>query len=161
MRTNSIDFKTENLPYLYHSEYCDVAWTHSFGGFFIDANGIKYEYKNPDNWKTLSGNSDLVKAEDLISNLRVCKVKKPWFGIKPKHLSQEIIDELLKSELTDYGLQMHDAGTTTNSLFVYDKANEHYKQVILSVYGNNKCLNSSIYAQQLIAEFGEYTYKHR
>lgn len=158
-----MDFSTDKLPYLYHSEYCDVAWTREFGGFFIAPNGVKYRYKNPDNWKRYSSSIKAKKDElnikptDLFHNLGICKVKKPWFGATATPLSLEVINDLLKGKLLNVN-DMHvcDAPETINSLYVYDNTSGFYKQVVLSFDGSRTLLNSSLHTQNVIDEFGTH-----
>lgn len=161
-----MDFNVESLPYLYHSENCDVAWTREFGGFFIDPNGVRYKYKNPDNWLSYGNSLEFeaseikIKPTDLFHNLGTCKVKKPWFGVKRKLISQDVINELLNGELINLsdGINICDAPITTNSILFYDSNVGFYKQIILSISGQTTHFNSSIKAQSLIDEFGSYNF---
>lgn len=163
-----MDFKIDDFPYLYNSDYFDIAWSHQRKGFFTTADGTKYNYKYPENWRSYNNaleidNSEInVMPNDLFYNLSLCKVDKPWFGRNSKNISQEVISDLLDSQLLErhQGIDVCDAPIITNSIFIYDNQSGFYKRVILEINGQFNYLNSSIHAQMLIEKFGVYCSLH-
>lgn len=180
-----MDFKIENLLYLYNTEYRD-GWTHRPSGYFIDPYGIKYRYKETNDWKSYrdwkkSNKRNGLKIEDevreqtsvvaeteikpqvLFHNLNLCKIRKPlsfWFNKQKGELQQEIVEDLLNSVMVfTSNEERSDASETTNSLFIYDDNTGFYRQILLSCNGYCDMQNDSVYSEQLISHFGVYRYR--
>lgn len=148
-------------------------------GFFIDPLGRKYNYRlSKDyryavtkkwNWCTPTGTVDPMQStaygheedgaitpSELFENLMNSVEYKPLFGYKKKTniITGEIITDLLKSSIEDYGQIACDAGSFTNSLYVYDAEMNIYKRILLSMAGDIKRVNESIYTHNIVRSFG-------
>jgi len=148
-------------------------------GFFIDPKGRKYNYRSKDyryavtdkwNWCTPTGMVDpshnkaygceevsTIEPNDLFKNLSNSVEYKPWFGYKKKTniITEEIIRDLLQSPIEDHGDIACDAGSFTNSLYVYDAEMDIYKRILLSMDGDFKRVNQSIYTRNIIRSLGQ------
>ncbi|RBQ05846.1 hypothetical protein [Pedobacter miscanthi] len=173
-------FKTDCLPFLYQSEFYSIAWGMEHYGFFIDPQGRKcnyriskdYRYGVTDKWN-LSKTTDKVDPsdntayeheeyetiapDDLFENLLNSVEYKPWFGYQKKTniITEEMIADLLQSPIEDHGDIALDAGSFTNSLYVYDAEMGIYKRILLSMDGDVKRVNQSIYTHNIIRSLGQ------
>ena len=169
----------DNLPFLYQSDFYSIAWGMEHYGFFVDPKGQKYNYRlskdhryevtDKWNWCTPTGTVDPIQSTayeheedgvitpaDLFENLMNSVEYKPWFGYKKKInvITQEIIADLLQSPIEDYGQVACDAGSFTNSLYVYDAEKGIYKGILLSMDGDIKRVNQSSYTNHIIRSLG-------
>jgi hypothetical protein len=159
-----------NLPYVYQAEYLSLAWGYIRKGFFIDPEGIKYKYSNPNNWndciigssidgscsKSYNEIEAVIRPEDLYANMSNSRKRNVLFKFTrtPLVLSQTILDDLLKSEVVNYGQMMWDAGLISHSLFIYDEQNKLYRRILLSCDLDFKVVNQSQYAYQIVRSLG-------
>lgn len=175
-----VTFNTDDLPFIYQSEFYSIAWGKVHYGFFIDPQGRKYNYRlskdyryavtDKWNWCTPSGRVDpmqstayryeengLITPNDLFENIMNSVEYKPWFGFKKKAniITGEIIADLLQSPIEDYGDIACDAGSFTNSLYVYDAEMGIYKRILLSMDGEIKRVNQSVYTHNIIRSLGQ------
>lgn len=173
-----MEFTVHNQPFIYQSEFYSIAWGMKHYGFFIDPKGHKYNYRSKDyryavtdkwNWCTPTGTDDAMQStvykhekdgaitpNDLFENLLNSVEYKPWFGYKKKTniITEEIIADLLKSSIEDYGQIACDAGCFSNSLYVYDAEMDIYKRILLSMDGDIKKSNQSIFTNGIIRSLG-------
>jgi len=172
-------FKIEDLPFIYESEFYSIAWGTEHYGFFIDPQGRKYNYRitkdyryavtDKWNWFKTTDKVDpsdntafryeeheTITPDDLFENLLNSVEYKPWFGYKKKTniITEEMIADLLQSPIEDHGDIACDAGSFTNSLYVYDADMDIYKRILLSMDGDIKKVNQSIYTQNIIRSLG-------
>lgn len=173
-------FNTDDLPFIYQSEFYSIAWGMKHYGFFIDPQGRKYNYRlSKDNRYAVNDQwnfcetTDMVAPSDntayrhedhetitpdhLFENLMNSVEYKPWFGYKKKNniITEEMIADLLLSPIEDYGDIACDAGSFTNSLYVYDAEMGIYKRILLSMDGDIKRVNQSIYMRNIIRSLGQ------
>ncbi|MBB6236910.1 hypothetical protein HDC90_001527 [Pedobacter sp. AK013] len=173
-------FTAGELPFIYQSEFYSIAWGMEHYGFFIDPQGRKYNYRiSKDyryavtgkwNWfktaKTGDPSDDTVYTceeygtitpNNLFENLMNSVEYKPWFGYKKKTniITEEMIADLLQSPIKDHGDITCDAGSFTNSLYVYDAEMGIYKRILLSMDGDIKKSNQSIYTHNIVKCFGQ------
>ncbi|CAH0186147.1 MULTISPECIES: hypothetical protein [unclassified Pedobacter] len=172
-------FSTVKLPFIYQSEFYSIAWGTEHYGFFIDPQGRKYNYRLSkdyryaitDKWKwcTPTGMVDPMQKTvyepeedgeitpaELFENLTNSVEYKPWFGYKKKTniITEEMIADLLQSPIEDHEDIACDAGSFTNSLYVYDAEIDIYKRILLSMDGDIKKINQSIYTYRILSQFG-------
>ncbi len=175
-----MEFTVHNQPFIYQSEFYSIAWGMEHYGFFIDPQGRKYKYRiskdyryavtDKWNWftptrmvdsseKTVyeSEGDGKIKPDDLFENLLNSVEYKPWYGYKKKTniITEEMIADLLQSPIEDYGHIACDAGAFTNSLYVYDAEMGIYKRILLSMDGDIKKVNQSIYMHNIIRSLGQ------
>jgi|GEM_PF-6878102 len=171
-------FRIEDLPFLYQSEFYSIAWGMKHYGFFIDPKGRKYNYRISNdyryavtdkwNWFKAVGTVDhsgnivyereaTITPNNLFENLLNSVEYKPWFGYKKKTniITEEMITDLLQSPIEDHGDIACDAGSFTNSLYVYDAEMDIYKRVLLSMDGDIKKINQSMYTHNIIRSLGQ------
>lgn len=172
-------FTTETLSFIYQSEFYSIAWGTEHFGFFIDPQGRKYNFRlskdyryaisdkwnlckttdkvNPsDNTADEHEEYETIIPDDLFENLLNSVEYKPWFGYKKKTnvITEHIIADLLKSPVSDYDQMVCDAGCFSNSLYVYDAEMGIYKRILLSMDGDIKKVNESIYTNGIIRSLG-------
>lgn len=172
-------FSTLKLPFIYQSEFYSIAWGRKHYGFFIDPQGRKYNYRlskdnryevtDKWNWCTPTGTVDPMQSTvyehegngaitpaELFENIMNSVEYKPWFGYKKKTnvITEEMIVDLLQSPIEDHGDIACDAGSFTNSLYVYDAEMDIYKRILLSMNGDIKKSNQSIYTNGIIRSLG-------
>jgi len=173
-------FTITTLPFIYQSEYYGIAWGIKHYGFFIDPQGRKYNYRISkeyryevtDNWNWFKTRDkvalldktahrqeryETITPVDLFENLLNSVEYKPWFGYKKKTnvITEEMIVDLLQSPIEDHGDIAIDAGSFTNSLYVYDAEMGIYKRILLSMGGDIKKINQSIYTHNIIRSLGQ------
>lgn len=175
-----MEFTVHNQPFIYQSEFYSIAWGIKHYGFFIDPQGRKYNYRLSkdyryaisDKWNLCetidkvapSDNTayrheeyETITPADLFENLLNSVEYKPWFGYKKKTniITKEMIADLLQSPIEDHGDIACDAGSFTNSLYVYDTEMGIYKRILLSMDGDIKRVNQSIYMRNIIRSIGQ------
>ncbi|WP_448104610.1 hypothetical protein [Pedobacter panaciterrae] len=159
-------FTTQNLPFVYQSEYYSLAWGLEQKGFYVDPEGRTYKYKMPEKWhryKTNTGKHSwgfetdgTISATELFENLKSSVEDKPLFEFlrKTNPITQALIYDLLTSTIEDRGQVQCDSGNTSNSLFVYDSEIDLYRRILLTCDGDNELVNQSVYTKQIIQGFG-------
>ncbi|MGM9476501.1 hypothetical protein ACS5PU_08720 [Pedobacter sp. GSP4] len=172
-------FEIKQLPFLYQSDYRNMAWEHEHYGFFIDPKGRKYKYRrsedyqyqNNSNWNEFSVNykfteeyqqftsSDcgIMSANDLFENLNNCVEVKPWFKFLRRRnpITQIMIDDLMQSKVKNgVGHGCTDSGILRNYVIVYDQENAIYKRILLSSYGEFRQENESKYTSTILKACG-------
>lgn len=160
-------FTTQNLPFIYQSEYYSLAWGREQNGFYIDPEGRKYKYKMPEKWHRHKTNSErhswgdeadgTISATELFENLGHTIEAKPLFKFMQRTtpITQTIIDDLLTSTIVEgYGHCCTDSGILSHSLLVYDSESDFYRRILLNSYGMMEKVNQSIYTYKIIRDLG-------
>lgn len=161
-------FTTQNLPFIYQSEYYSLAWGLEQKGFYVDPEGTKYKYKMPEKWHRYKTNSErhswgdetdgTISATELFENLGHTIEAKPLFKFmrRTTPITQTMIDDLLTSTIVEgYGHCCTDSGILSHSLLVYDSEIDHYRRILLNSYGEMERVNQSIYTNEIIHALGK------
>lgn len=160
-------FTTQNLPFIYQSEYYSLAWGLEQKGFYVGPEGRKYKYKMPEKWHRYKTNSErhswgdetdgTISATELFENLSYTVEAKPLFKFarRTTPITQTMIDDLSTSTIVEgYGHCCTDSGLLSHSLFVYDSEIDLYRRILLNSYGAMEMVNQSIYTKQIIRNLG-------
>jgi hypothetical protein len=164
-----IEMNARKIPYIYQSEYYSLAWGKKHRGFYVLPNGDKYVYNNPKsfNFYKIEGGNEFdtawgdetnltIAPELLFENLEKCTKKQGWLSFfrSKTLLKQQVLNELLKSNVTSYGQILCDAGILSNSLLIYDDELQLYKRILLTARGDRKALNQSKYKSDVVWKYG-------
>jgi len=170
-------FTTENLPYVYQSEYYSLAWVHEHYGFYIDPTGAKYHYKQPEDWrfytvqpyeeqppaKAVWGyeTTGEIKPEDLFHNMSNATRKSNLFSfLKRNYVTDEMMASLMKSKVTGRRGDKTDSGTRSNALLIYDSDSNLYRRILLSASGEMEMLNTNRHTESLLNRMGQVYFRH-
>lgn len=120
----------------------------------------------PEKWHRYKSNSSkrswgfetdgTISVTELFENLKNSVEDKPLFEFQRKSnpITQAMIDDLLTSPIDDRGEVQCDAGSTSNSLFVYDPEIDLYRRILLSNDGDYEVVNQSGYTKQIVQSLG-------
>ena len=169
-------FSITDLPYLYQYEYLNKAWGVVHEGYFVLPDGSKYKYNSPKQWSYMTKlvidkgddldaeegrayvvTKDTLEPEELFTNLR-SSVKQTGLSslFKSKlELSDDILQELMNSEVEDFGFRGCDMGMKSNILWIYDAATMLYKRILLHANGDQKFVNQSRAARELFTRYNQ------
>jgi hypothetical protein len=168
-------FKVEQIPYIYQFEYLNNAWGRVHYGYFIDPDGNRYKYKDPKSWffntkeddvkppydfksfENRKRTSDTFEPEELFTNLRSSVKQTGLFSLfKSKlELSDDTLQDLMTSEVKDFGPQGCDMGMKSNILWIYDAATMLYKRILLRAVGDQRFVNQSRVATELFWRYNQ------
>lgn len=162
-----IVYKVENMPFIFQSEYYSLAWGANHFGYYIAPDGRKYRYNMPEEWNSYScpnkstvwgyETNGTISPENLFQNLRnSVKVLRLFPSQREKAMiTQTMIDDLLASEVKDFGQAYADAGIRSNALLVYEQETGLYKRILLRTKGDREMANQSDYALPIVLALGE------
>lgn len=155
-----MEFTVHNQPFIYQSEFYSIAWGVEHYGFFIDSQGRKYTYDNPTDWNWYEAadmiwgheTDGIIAPEALFANLAASKEQKPLFSFmrKPNPFTLEMLSELTKWPIEDYGQMRCDAGCDSHSVYIYDADYGKYRRILLSCDGDVKMVNQSGVAIRMV-----------
>jgi hypothetical protein len=168
-------FSIENVPYLYQYEYLNKAWGIVHNGYFVMPDGSKYKYNSPKQWSYMTKlvidkgddldaeegrayvvTKDTLEPEELFTNLRSSVKQRGLFSLfrSKLELSDDILQELMTSEVEDFGFRGCDMGMKSNILWIYDATTMLYKRILLSADGDIKARNQSTHSSNVVWKFG-------
>lgn len=156
-----IESKILPPSYYYQSEKYNIAWGLEHYGFYTDQNGKVYQFRanrdftygNSDNWNMPDIDSNLILEEKLLENLSNCF--KQYKSETMPFLTNEIVEDLKRSPIKDFGRIRCDAGSKSNCIYVLNPETNNYERILLSLDGDFKKVNTSKYAQTIITKLGE------
>jgi hypothetical protein len=147
---NKINSLTDLPAFFLQYEYYNSAWSKTHYGYFIDVNGKKYSYLNPDKWRFFSesikkSNSnysfnkekiDYLNCIDLLKNLSKCDCIDLNFSVDISILNKHFLDQIVNSQILDYGDGGCDMGTKSIYLIILNQDTQFYERKLLECTGD-------------------------
>ena len=157
-------YSTQNLPFLLHYEYFNLAWGKIHEGYFIDSLGNILSYNMPTKWnfytslekfssKDFRGNEidGQISPKHLFENLNSLKKKSSDCNFININID-EIVQNLTKSDY-EYSYAGCDMGIRSYSILIFDNNCGQYKRIILKTIGDTCLINKSSYTVELLKCF--------
>lgn len=149
LREGNSVVNAEPSQILIQKDYYSIAWGLKHNGCYINSEGIKYSYDNPQKWnfyerinnngqKERSWGNDkisFIEKNKLLKNLEFCNISYSISKFDQDKLFN-IIDELTNSELNETMVGDCDMGLHSISLLVFDSLNNTYRRILLGCQGD-------------------------
>ena len=135
--------------FLQREYYCS-AFGETHYGHFIDENGKKYSYLNPDKWSFFSDsikrsnknycwnteNINYLNSKDLQKNLSKCDYIYLNFSVDILILNKSFLDEIFNSQIVELGDGGCDMGTKSTYLITFNQETQLYERKLLECTGD-------------------------
>ncbi len=131
---------------VFQAEYVNYAWGKVNKGFFITADGSKYEYDNPEKW--VFPENDLILADDFIANIQQCE-KVVSVDLTKLNQMKSLVLKVDEHKLGERKAVMADAGSEQYCFYIKDPAKNQLRRIVLLSRGDFFQENTDKEAQEI------------
>jgi hypothetical protein len=132
----------------FQAEYVNHAWGYQHKGIIIDQMGNIHEYEKPEKWVFAEENE--ISLEDFGNNLSKAETRLSLLPESDITRMKALAVQAKNGPVTGPDQQMYDAGTTSYSVYIYDKSSHKLRQYDLLWEGDLYKENTSEAAKEIV-----------